>query len=153
MLPRATARAGAPAAEPCLSRQRKNQPTSRMLGTLNTDVIGRLPGVLLHRVSPWRRVTAPLLPGGPMARLTPASGTIPLVTGIATATVLSGAAVLTVVHAGCDEPGSYRMQHGAVELVGGCISPEDIPVAPKPPAEPTPRPLGEASSTVTLLRP
>lgn len=88
-----------------------------------------------------------------MARLTPAPATIPLITGIATATVLSGAAVFTVVHAGCDDPGTYRVQNGVAELVGGCITPEDIPAAPESPSNPTPRPLGEAGATEPLLRP
>lgn len=84
-----------------------------------------------------------------MTRLTPAASTIPLVTGVATATVLSAAAVFTVLHAGCEHPGAYRFDggpsnRGVVELVGSCITPEDIPVAPGTGPAPDPRPLGEA---------
>lgn len=80
-----------------------------------------------------------------MARLTPATSTIPLVTGVATATALTGAAVLTVLHAGCEDPGAYRFDRaGVVELVGGCITAEDIPVTPGTEPEPGPRPLGDA---------
>ncbi|RCW40011.1 hypothetical protein DFQ14_11394 [Halopolyspora algeriensis] len=88
-----------------------------------------------------------------MARLTPTPGAIPLATGIAMATVLSGAAVFAVVHAGCDNPGIYRVHDGVVELVGGCITPEDIPVTPDDPPQPAPRPLGEAAVTDSPLRP
>lgn len=87
-----------------------------------------------------------------MARLHPAVGTIPLVTGIATATILSGAAVFTVVHAGCGEPGTYRVREGVVELVGGCITPEDLPVTPGQHPDPAPRPLGE-EATEPVVRP
>ncbi len=79
-----------------------------------------------------------------MTRLTPAASTIPLVTGIATATLLTGAAVFTVMHAGCESPGTYRTHGGVVELVGSCITPEDIPVVPGTGPDPAPRPLGDA---------
>jgi hypothetical protein len=78
-----------------------------------------------------------------MARLVPATGTIPLVTGIAVATALSGAAVFTVVRSGCDEPGSYRTRDGVVELIGGCLTPDDLPVTPQHQPGFTPRPHGE----------
>lgn len=124
-----------------------------MLGILNTGVTGRHPVLALHRGLAWRRVTAPLSPGGPMARPTLASGAVPLVTGIATATVLSGAAVFTVAHAGCEHPGIYRVHNGVVELVGGCVTPEDIPVAPEKSPASSPRPQGEAAATEPVLRP
>lgn len=89
-----------------------------------------------------------------MARLTSATGTIPLVTGIVTATALSGAAVFTVVGAGCDDPGRYRPHGGVVELIGGCITREDLPVVPARQPDPAQRPLGnEAGSTDPVLRP
>ncbi|MFD0919181.1 hypothetical protein [Saccharopolyspora rosea] len=76
-----------------------------------------------------------------MTRLTPASGAFPLVTGIVAAAALSGAAVFAVLHSGCDDPGAYRAHDGVVELVGGCLQPDDLPVTPKAPGPV--RPLGD----------
>ena len=80
-----------------------------------------------------------------MTRLTPAAGAFPLVTGIAVATVLSGAAVFTVVRSGCDEPGTYRAHDGVVELIGGCITPDDLPVVPQHQPSHAPRPIGQVT--------
>jgi len=57
-----------------------------------------------------------------------------LVRGVAVAALLAGGAVLVVAQTGCDDPGSYA-QHddGVVELVGGCLGPEDLVVAPDDP--------------------
>ena len=68
-----------------------------------------------------------------MARLTPTTGTLPLLSGLAVATVLSGIAVFTVVQGGCDDPGTYRLRDGGAELVGGCVQPDDLPVVPRLP--------------------
>ncbi|GAA2812351.1 hypothetical protein [Saccharopolyspora taberi] len=68
-----------------------------------------------------------------MARLTPSTGNLPLLSGLAVATALSGIAVFTAVHGGCDDPGSYRPREGGFELVGGCLQPDDLPVAPRLP--------------------
>lgn len=76
-----------------------------------------------------------------MAPLAPSTGALGLVTGITTAAVLSGAAVLTVVNAGCGDPGSYEFRGGAVELVGSCVQPDDLPITPQSP-DSAPRPLG-----------
>ncbi len=78
-----------------------------------------------------------------MTGLTAKAGTLPLITGFATATALSGVALFTVVSSGCDEPGRYEEREGVVELVGGCVSAEDVPVAPEVPTEPDTRPLGD----------
>lgn len=47
------------------------------------------------------------------------------------ATVLAGVAVLTAVHAGCDNPGRYLAVPGGYELVGGCLNPDDL-IVPVP---------------------
>jgi hypothetical protein len=75
-----------------------------------------------------------------MARLTPSAGTVPLVTGIAVATALSGVAVFTVLRSGCENPGVYQPHDGVVELTGGCIKADDLPVTPQRPARVTPKP-------------
>ncbi|TDD36940.1 hypothetical protein E1288_41155 [Saccharopolyspora elongata] len=75
-----------------------------------------------------------------MARLMPTNGAFPQVTGFVTAAALSGAAVFAVLQSGCDEPGSYRSRDGVVELIGGCLKPDDLPVNPRQPADT--RPLG-----------
>ena len=78
-----------------------------------------------------------------MIRLTAKAGTIPLVTGLAAATVLSGSALFAVVRSGCDDPGRYEERGGVVELIGGCVSAEDLPVSPEIPTDPDTRPLGD----------
>lgn len=57
---------------------------------------------------------------------------VPLVTTAAVAAALTGAAVFTVDQAGCDDPGTWVIRGGTVELVGGCVDREDLPVAPAP---------------------
>ncbi|GAA3855916.1 hypothetical protein GCM10022243_21560 [Saccharothrix violaceirubra] len=52
---------------------------------------------------------------------------LPLVGAVATAAALTGAAFLTVAHAGC-EPGRFVQHDGVVEYVGGCV--EDLPTVP-----------------------
>ncbi|MGH3917252.1 MAG: hypothetical protein ACRDTC_28140 [Pseudonocardiaceae bacterium] len=44
--------------------------------------------------------------------------------------LLTGAAVVTANEAACDEPGRYVLAPGGVQLVGGCLPPEELPVAP-----------------------
>jgi hypothetical protein len=46
------------------------------------------------------------------------------------AAAMSAIAVVTVTHAGCSEPGRYVQHGGQYELVGGCLEPGDLPVAP-----------------------
>ncbi|MGE3289627.1 MAG: hypothetical protein AB7J32_26510 [Pseudonocardia sp.] len=41
---------------------------------------------------------------------------------------LTVVAVLTVRHAGCEEPGRYELRGGSYELVGGCLEPGDLVV-------------------------
>ena len=89
-----------------------------------------------------------------MARLAPTAGTLPLVTGLAAATVLSGAAVFTVVRSGCDEPGRYQTRaDGVVELVGGCLATKDLPVVPQQPAAHATVPAHSTHSGAPLLAP
>ncbi|WP_433871399.1 hypothetical protein [Saccharopolyspora sp. CA-218241] len=73
-----------------------------------------------------------------MRRLSPASGAVPLVTGIVAATALSGAAVVAVLRSGCDDPGVYEARDGVVELIGGCLHPDDLPVTTRDPEQPMP---------------
>lgn len=88
-----------------------------------------------------------------MARLIPTAGTFPLVAGIAAATVLSGAAVFTVVRSGCDDPGRYESRDGVMQLVGGCISEQDLPVTPGHRQDLAPRPLGSHTPADPAVRP
>lgn len=64
----------------------------------------------------------------------PSNGVFPLLAGMITAAALSGAAVLVVLNSGCEDPGSYHEHDGVVELIGGCLRPSDLPVAPREPA-------------------
>ena len=63
-----------------------------------------------------------------MVRLTLSTSAV---VGVATATVLSGVAVITVTHSGCQDPGSYEAHDGVVELIGGCVQPGDVDVTPQ----------------------
>ncbi|MGH3907874.1 MAG: hypothetical protein ACRDTE_27405 [Pseudonocardiaceae bacterium] len=70
---------------------------------------------------------------------------MPVAVTSAVAALLAGAAVVTADQAACDEPGSYVFAPGGVELVGGCLHSDDLPVAPPldeqfppPPAAPLP---------------
>ena len=56
----------------------------------------------------------------------------PIVATVASAALLSGAAVFTVQRAGCDDPGHYVRTGDTVELIGGCLEPGDLPVGPAP---------------------
>ncbi|MER7015626.1 hypothetical protein ABT324_29680 [Saccharopolyspora sp. NPDC000359] len=69
-----------------------------------------------------------------MAKLT-SNRALPLVTGVVTAAALSGAAVFAVLRSGCEDPGSYLVRDDVVELIGGCLQPDDLPVTPRPPAD------------------
>lgn len=53
------------------------------------------------------------------------AGTLPLLAGITSALVLTGAAVYTVGQAAC-EPGQYVRQDRHVELVGGCVDGDEL---------------------------
>ncbi len=78
----------------------------------------------------------------PPAENSPVGSKLPLITGIAAATALSGAAVLAVAHSGCQDPGAYRSRDdGVVELIGGCLQPDDLPITPQPRSELQRRPL------------
>jgi hypothetical protein len=56
----------------------------------------------------------------------------PLALTAIVAAMLTGAAAVTVEQAGCDEPGMWVVSHDRTQLVGGCLDPEDLPVAPQP---------------------
>ncbi len=62
---------------------------------------------------------------------------MPVAATVAVAAVLAGAAAVTADRAGCDDPGSWVVSGGTVDLVGGCLDSADLPVAP-PPAQPAP---------------
>ncbi|MDQ3600058.1 MAG: hypothetical protein M3408_02145 [Actinomycetota bacterium] len=62
---------------------------------------------------------------------------MPVAATVAVAAVLAGAAAVTADRAGCDDPGSWVVRGGDVDLVGGCLDSADLPVAP-PPAGPAP---------------
>jgi hypothetical protein len=63
----------------------------------------------------------------------------PVIATLAAAALLSGAAVVTVQQAGCDDPGQYVQYDGGYELVGGCLEPGDLPVGPAPAIDPDAR--------------
>jgi hypothetical protein len=62
--------------------------------------------------------------------VTRAAGVVPLVGTLAAAAALAGVAVFSASSAGCVSPGQYVQRDGYVELVGGCIDPQDLPPAP-----------------------
>lgn len=70
---------------------------------------------------------------------------MPVAVTTAVAALLACAAVITANQAACDEPGSYVFAPGGVELVGGCLRgddlPVDLPVAPPPPEDPPTPPV------------
>jgi hypothetical protein len=47
-------------------------------------------------------------------------------------------ASIAVEQAGCSDPGHYVEHAGGYELVGGCVEPGDLPVAPDTAPVPTP---------------
>lgn len=68
------------------------------------------------------------------------AGWAPIGATLAAAALLTGAAVLTVSEAECDDPGRYVQQAGGgYELVGGCLEPGDLPVGPAVEVQPDQR--------------
>ncbi|MBP2476360.1 hypothetical protein JOF53_005232 [Crossiella equi] len=65
-----------------------------------------------------------------MSRAVRSSGVLPLVAAVSTAVALTGAAVFTVVRVGCQDPAEYKTHNGVVELIGGCVEKDDLPVGP-----------------------
>ncbi|HEY2203175.1 MAG TPA: hypothetical protein VGH99_01675 [Pseudonocardia sp.] len=63
---------------------------------------------------------------GPVAGGTRWSVAVSLLVAAAMATI----AFFTVQQAGCHDPGQYVARPGGYELVGGCVEPNDLPVAP-----------------------
>jgi hypothetical protein len=51
---------------------------------------------------------------------------VSLIVAAAMATI----ALITVQRAGCGDPGHYVLRGNGYELVGGCVEPGDLPVAP-----------------------
>jgi hypothetical protein len=64
---------------------------------------------------------------------------MPIVVTTAVAAGLACAAIVTADQAACDDPGRYVLAPGGVQLVGGCLHSDDLPVAP--PMPPPPRPI------------
>jgi hypothetical protein len=62
--------------------------------------------------------------------VTRAAGVVPLVGTLAAAAALAGVAVFSASSAGCVSPGQYVQRDGYVELVGGCVDPQNLPPAP-----------------------
>ncbi|WP_439663227.1 hypothetical protein ACSHWB_18355 [Lentzea sp. HUAS TT2] len=60
---------------------------------------------------------------------------IPLVGAVTTAVALTGAAFLTVAHAGCDEAGRFVRTGETIQFVGGCVNGADLPAVPTAEAE------------------
>ena len=71
---------------------------------------------------------------------------LPVAAVTVAATALAGVAVFTVSNAGCADPGRYVQHGGHVELVGGCVDPQDLPRQggpnTKPALQPVATPLG-----------
>ena len=65
-----------------------------------------------------------------MALVRRVAAVIPLVGAVTTAAALTGAAFLTVAHAGCDEAGRFVRTGESIEFVGGCVNGADLPAAP-----------------------
>lgn len=51
----------------------------------------------------------------------------PLLAGVASAVALAGAAVFTVGHASCGDPGQYVRHADNVHFIGGCVEGKDLP--------------------------
>ncbi len=73
-----------------------------------------------------------------MAFGTRLTGVASLAAAMGAAAALAGVAVFTVSTAACAEPGQFVSTGDQVELVGGCLSPADLPPAPAPATTPTP---------------
>lgn len=65
-------------------------------------------------------------------------GALPLAAALSAAALLTGAAVFTVVRVNCHDPAQYVQHNGIVELIGGCVGKDDLPVGPKQPEQTTP---------------
>ena len=69
---------------------------------------------------------------------------MPLLVTTAVAVGLACAAIVTADQAGCDDPGRYVPAPGGVQLVGGCLHGDDLPVAPPVPSPQQPaEPVGD----------
>jgi hypothetical protein len=70
-----------------------------------------------------------------MALVARAAAALPFAGALAAAAALTGAAVFTVADAGCTHPGRYVQHDGVVELVGGCVDQDRLPVPAARPAQ------------------
>jgi len=64
-----------------------------------------------------------------------------VVVSLLVAAAMATIAFITVQQAGCHNPGQYVARGDGYELIGGCIEPNDLPIAPDtvpapPPAAP-----------------
>jgi hypothetical protein len=62
-----------------------------------------------------------------MARAARLIGVLPVLGALITATALTGAAVFTVSHGVCTDGGQYIERGGQIVLVGGCLTPQELP--------------------------
>ncbi len=79
-----------------------------------------------------------------MTRMGRGAGLLPFVATLAVAAALTGAAVVTVSKAGCEDPGRYVYTGHGVELRGGCLARGDLLVPSPRPAPPEQQPLNGA---------
>lgn len=66
-----------------------------------------------------------------------------VVVSLVVAAAMATIALITVQQAGCDDPGRYIPTARGYELVGGCVEPGDLSVAPDSEPEPAPAPPDE----------
>ncbi|MDT7585976.1 MAG: hypothetical protein QOE32_3526 [Pseudonocardiales bacterium] len=67
-----------------------------------------------------------------------------VVVSLLVAAAMAAIAFITVQQAGCPNPGQYVARGDGYELVGGCVEPNDLPIAPD--AVPAPQPAPDARS-------
>lgn len=65
-----------------------------------------------------------------MAHVSRVAAVLPLFGAVAAAVALAGAAVFTVSQAACPNPGHYVHEGVTLQLVGGCVSRDELPTAP-----------------------
>ncbi|HWN35524.1 MAG TPA: hypothetical protein VNP03_22425 [Pseudonocardia sp.] len=67
-----------------------------------------------------------------------------VVVSLLVAAAMATIAFITVQQAGCHNPGQYIARGTGYELVGGCIEPNDLPIAPD--TTPAPQPATDPRS-------
>jgi hypothetical protein len=53
-----------------------------------------------------------------------------VVVSLVVAAAMAAIAFVTVQQAGCHDPGRYVARGDGYELIGGCVEPDDLPIAP-----------------------